>query len=417
MQVLKKINLAGWILIALIAGILVGLAFMSNPSFTSTYLKPFGTIFVNLLKFIVVPIVFLSLICGMISMEDIKKVGSVGWKTVVYYLATTLIAITIGLIIGNLCKGWFPLLDTSGAVYEAKSTNFMDTLVSIFPSNMWSAFVNANMLQVIVVSLFIGAAILVVGEAAKPFAKVVESANEVFNKIMGFIIAVSPIGVFCLMATVVATNGPDIVGSLALVILVAYIAYIIHMVVTYSIAIKAVGKASPIAFFKAMVPAMIFAFTSTSSVSTLPFTKECSENAGAKPEYTSFILPLGATINMDGTAIYMGVCTIFIASCFGVDLPLGAMITVAATATIASIGTAGVSGAGVIMLAMVLESVGLPVEGIALILGVDKLFDMGRTTLNIVGDASCAVVLTKIEEKKYAKKQAKLAAAEAKEAE
>ena len=407
----KKLNLASWILIGMVAGILVGLLFLSNPDFTTKYIKPFGTIFVNLLKFIVVPIVLLSLITGMISMGDIKKVGSLGWKTIVYYLGTTLVAITIGILVGSIFKGAFPQLDTSEAVYEAKSANFMDTIVNIFPSNMWSSFVNGNMLQVIVIALLVGAAILVVGKKADAFAKLIQSANDVFNKMMMFIIYLSPIGVFCLMCNTIAVNGPQVVGSLALVIGVCFLAYLIHMAVVYSTLVSTMGKLNPLTFFKEMIPAMVFAFTSTSSVATLPLTKECSEKLGASEEYTSFTLPLGATINMDGTAIYMGVCTIFIAACYGISLPLSAIITVAITATVASIGTAGVSGAGVIMLAMVLESVGLPVEGIALVLGVDKIFDMGRTTLNITGDATCAVILSRIEKRKYAKRE--VAAAEA----
>ena len=400
----KKLGLPAWIFIAMVAGILVGLCFLKNPAFTTAYIKPIGTIFINLLKFIVVPIVLLSLICGMISMKDIKKVGSIGWKTIVYYMVTTLVAIVIGLAVANIFKGTFPLLDTTGAEYTANSSNFMDTIVNIFPSNFWAPLVNATMLQVIVIALLIGAGILLVGEKGQPFATFIESANEVFMKIMMLIIKCSPIGVFCLMVNVVAVNGPSIVGSLAIVLGVAYLGYIIHMIVVYSVAVKGMAKMSPLTFFKNMVPAIIFAFTSTSSVATLPLTKECSDKMGANPEYSSFILPLGATINMDGTAIYMGVATIFIATCYGVTLTMGQLVSVVLTATLASIGTAGVSGAGMIMLAMVLESVGLPVEGIALIYGVDKIFDMGRTTLNIVGDASCAVVVSKIEERRAAKK-------------
>ena len=399
----RKLGLPAWIFIAMVAGILVGLCFLGNPDITTNYIKPIGTIFINLLKFIVVPIVLLSLICGMISMKDIRKVGSIGWKTIVYYMLTTLVAIAIGLAVANLFKGAFPLLDTTGAEYTAKSSNFMDTLVNIFPSNLWQPLVNASMLQVIVIALFIGAGILLVGEKAEPTIALVESLNEVFMKIMMFIINCSPIGVFCLMVNVVAVNGPAIVGSLAIVLGVAYLAYFLHMLIVYSLTVKTMAGMSPITFFKNMVPAMIFAFTSTSSVATLPLTKECSDKMGANSEYSSFILPLGATINMDGTAIYMGVATIFIATCYGVTLTMNQMLAVVLTATLASIGTAGVSGAGMIMLAMVLEAVGLPVEGIALIYGVDKIFDMGRTTLNIVGDASCAVVISKIEEKRAAK--------------
>ena len=406
MKTKKKLGLAAWIFIAMVAGILVGLCFLGKPELTTQYIKPIGTIFINLLKFIVVPIVLLSLICGMISMKDIKKVGAIGWKTIVYYMITTLIAIVIGLAVANIFKGAFPLLDTTGAEYTANSSNFMDTIVNIFPSNLWAPLVNATMLQVIVIALFIGAGILLVGEKAQPMVTVVESAYEVFMKIMMLIIKCSPIGVFCLMVNVVAVNGPAIVGSLAIVLGVAYLGYILHMVIVYSVAVKSIAGMNPVTFFKNMIPAIIFAFTSTSSVATLPLTKECSDKMGANPEYSSFILPLGATINMDGTAIYMGVATIFIATCYGVTLNLSQMLAVVLTATLASIGTAGVSGAGMIMLAMVLEAVGLPVEGIALIYGVDKIFDMGRTTLNIVGDASCAVVVSKIEEKRSARKKA-----------
>ena len=402
----KKFGLATWIFIAMVAGILVGLCFLGRPELTTQYIKPIGTIFINLLKFIVVPIVLLSLICGMISMKDIRKVGAIGWKTIVYYMITTLIAIVIGLAVANIFKGAFPLLDTTGAEYTANSSNFMDTIVNIFPSNLWAPLVNATMLQVIVIALFIGAGILLVGEKAQPMVAVVESAYEVFMKIMMLIIKCSPIGVFCLMVNVVAVNGPAIVGSLAIVLGVAYLGYILHMIIVYSVAVKSMAGMNPVSFFRNMIPAIIFAFTSTSSVATLPLTKECSDKMGANPEYSSFILPLGATINMDGTAIYMGVATIFIATCYGVTLNLSQMLAVVLTATLASIGTAGVSGAGMIMLAMVLEAVGLPVEGIALIYGVDKIFDMGRTTLNIVGDASCAVVVSKIEEKRAGRKKA-----------
>jgi len=203
--------------------------------------------------------------------------------------------------------------------------------------------------------------------------------------------------VFCLMADVIAVNGAAIVGSLALVILVAFIAYFVHVLVVYSGSVKFLTKMSPLAFFKGLAPAMICAFTTTSSNATLPLNIESCNKMGADPEVSSFVLPLGATINMDGTAIYMGVTSVFIASCYGVSLTLGQMATIVLTATLASIGTAGVSGAGMIMLAMVLESVNLPVAGIALIAGVDKIFDMGRTTLNVTGDATCAMWISRLE--------------------
>ncbi len=228
--------------------------------------------------------------------------------------------------------------------------------------------------------------------------------NDMFMKCMEMILRLSPIGVFCLLCPVIAVNGPMIIGSLAMVLLAAYVCYIIHAVVVYSLAVKTMGGMSP-AFFKGMLPAMMFAFSSASSVGTLPINMECVENMGASKEVTSFVLPLGATINMDGTAIYQGVCAIFIASCYGINLTLPQMLTIILTATLASIGTAGVPGSGMVMLAMVLTSVGLPVDGIALVAGVDRIFDMGRTTVNITGDASCCMVVTNLEKKKALRKK------------
>ena len=416
-----KSNLALQIFIALVLALFVGLLmtpvvakFYSGlfgvdpgavPAFANNYIKPFGTIFLNLLKFIVCPIVLFSILAGMISMKDIKKVGSIGAKTVVYYLLTTAVAIVIGLVMGSIFKGWFPALETTDLVYEAKeATPFMQVLVDIFPSNFLAPLVNANMLQIIVIAILVGFGIIVLGDKVAAVRNAIEQINEVFMKVMEMILKLSPIGVFCLLTPVVAENGAKIVGSLALVLLCAYISYVIHAVVVYSTAVRTMGGISPLKFFKLMSPAMIFAFSSASSVGTLPLTLECSEKLGADREIAAFSLPLGATINMDGTAIYQGVCAIFIAACFGIDLSFGDMATIVITATLASIGTAGVPGAGMVMLAMVLQSVGLPVEGIALVAGVDRIFDMGRTVLNITGDASCAIVVTNLERKKELRK-------------
>ena len=231
--------------------------------------------------------------------------------------------------------------------------------------------------------------------------------NEIFMKCMEMILKLSPIGVFCLLCPVIAANGPTIIGSLAMVLLAAYICYIVHMLVVYSLIVKTMGGLSPAKFLKGMLPAIMFAFSSASSVGTLPINLECTEKLGAKREVASFVLPLGATINMDGTAIYQGVCAIFIASCYGISLTLPQMLTIVLTATLASIGTAGVPGAGMIMLAMVLTSVGLPVDGIALVAGVDRIFDMGRTTVNITGDAACTIVVSNMESRREARKGAK----------
>jgi Na+/H+-dicarboxylate symporter len=372
-----------------------------NPAIAVEYIKPFGTIFLNLIKWIVTPLVFFSIIAGVISMRDIKRVGSVGIKTLAYYLCTTAFAITIGMLIANLLKGIFPVLKTTDLVYEASEpVKFMDTLVGIFPANFFAPFVEANMLQIIVASLIIGFALLLVKQQKEIEFKMVDTLNDVFMKAMEMIVSLSPIGVFCLICPVVAENGPAVLGSLAKVLLVAYLGYFLHAVIVYSLAVRAGAGMNPVTFFKGMMPAIMFAFSSASSVGTLPINMECTEKLGASKEIASFVLPLGATINMDGTAIYQGVCSVFIASCFGITLNFPQMLTIVLTATLASIGTAGVPGAGMVMLAMVLSSVGLPVEGIALVAGVDRIFDMGRTTVNITGDASCAIIVSAIEERK-----------------
>ena len=404
----KHMSLAMQIFVATLLAIFAGVLLQSQADFANNFIKPFGTIFLNLVKFIVVPIVLFSIMCGIISMSDIRKVGVIGLKTVVFYLCTTAFAVTIGLIGGNLFKGMFPVVATTDLTYEASaSTSFMDTLVNIFPSNFFKPLVEGNMLQVIVMAILMGFSIILVGEKNVRVVAAFNDLNDIFMKCMELILKLSPIGVFCLLCPIIATNGPAIIGSLAMVLLTAYICYIVHAAVVYSLTVKTMGGMSPVKFFKGMMPAIMFAFSSASSVGTLPINLDCTQKLGAKKEVASFVLPLGATINMDGTAIYQGVCAIFIASCYGIQLTLPQMLTIVLTATLASIGTAGVPGAGMVMLAMVLTSVGLPVDGIALVAGVDRIFDMGRTTVNITGDAACAIVVSNMEAKREAKEAGK----------
>lgn len=399
----KKLSLAAQIFIGLFLGIIAGFIFLAagKTEWTVAYIKPFGTIFLNLIKFIVVPIVLCSITGGVISMKDIRKVGSIGWKTVVFYMLTTAFAVVIGLTVANIFKGSYQVLQTTDLEYEVSAaTKFMDTLVNIFPSNIIQPLSSATMLQVIVIALFFGFGIILAGEKGEPLAAVIVSLCDVSMVIMDLILKLSPIGVFCLITPVVAENGAKILGSLAMVLLTAYVCYALHAILVYSFSVKTLAKLSPLKFFKGMAPAMAMAFSSASSVGTLPINLDCTEKLGAKRDIASFVLPLGATINMDGTAIYQGVCAVFIARCFGIDLTLAQMLTIVLTATLASIGTAGVPGSGMIMLAMVLQSVGLPVEGIALVAGVDRIFDMGRTVVNITGDSACAIVVSAMEDKK-----------------
>ena len=390
----RKVSLTVWIFIALILGVIAGILLQGSPKIAETYIAPLGTIFLNLVKMVVVPVVLFSIMQGVISLQDIRKVGSIGGKTVAFYICTTAFAVTLGLVFANMLNVGSGYKLDSGMLegFEAvESPSFIDTIVNIFPSNAVQPLADATMLQIIVIALFFGFGVIIAGEKGKLAGSVIESFSEVSIKVMGIIIKFSPIGVFGLITPVIATNGVSVLLPLLKLIGVAYLVSIIHMVVVYSSAVRAIGKISPIRFFKEMSEAMLFAFSSASSVGTLPFNMECTKRLGVKKEVSSFVLPLGATINMDGTAIYQGVCVVFIAQIFGMDLTMSQQLTVILTATLASIGTAGVPGSGVIRLSMVLQSVGLPLEGIALVAGIDRILDMARTTVNITGDAACSV--------------------------
>ena len=403
----KKLSLTVKITISLVLGVIAGLLLQGRSDIAVTYIKPFGTIYLNLIKMVVVPVVLLSIMQGIISLQDVRKVGSIGVKTVAFYMCTTALAVTLGLLFANILNvGGGYVIATEDLVYEAKEApSFIDTLVNIFPSNFFQPMANANMLQVIVIAILFGFGIILAGEKGKAAQEFVDSFAEVCFKVMGMILQLSPIGVFALICPVVAENGPAVLLPLLKVILVAYVGYICHMILVYSMAVKGFAGMNPVTFFQGMSRPIMFAFSSASSVGTLPFSIEASGKLGVRKEVASFVLPLGATINMDGTAIYQGVCAIFIAEIFGIDLALSQQLTIILTATLASIGTAGVPGSGMIMLAMVLQSVGLPVEGIALVAGIDRILDMGRTVVNITGDAACTIVVDAWEKKREAKQQ------------
>lgn len=397
---MKKLNLTTKIFIGLILGIITGLAFTSNPGFLETFIKPVGTLFINLIKLVIVPLVLSSLIVGAASVGDPKKLGRIGGKTIGYYLMTTAFAVAIGLFLGTILNPGAGLSIPAGAVAEAKEApKLIDTILNIVPSNPLKAVVDGSMLQIIVFALLLGIAVTMLPkEKGKPFLSFFESLAEVMYKITAIVMKLAPYGVFALISPVVAKNGPAVLIPFAKVILAVYIGCILHAGIVYSFAVSTVGKMNPITFFKGIAPAAITAFSTSSSSATLPVTiKNTTENLGVSEKVASFILPLGATINMDGTALYQGVCALFVAQVYGVDLTMAQMGTIVLTATLASIGTAGVPGGGLIMLSMVLQSVGLPLEGVALIAGIDRILDMMRTCINIVGDASCAVVVATTE--------------------
>lgn len=395
----QSMSLAIKILIGMVAGVIVGLLLRNSPDIATTYISPIGQIFLNLIKLIIVPLVFSSLIVGVAEMEDVAKLGRIGLKTFLYFFFTTAIAITIGLILANaLNVGGNFVLPAEELAYEAKEAPpFIDTLVNIIPSNPLGAIVNGDMLQIIVFAIIFGIGLLVVGEKGKIVFSIFDGVAEAMYAITAGIMKLAPIGVFGLMAPVIAVNGPEVLRPLMRLIGIVYLACAIHIIVVYGLSVKFLGKMNPIAFAKKAFPAWATAFTTSSSSGTLPVSMTSAENLGVPQPIYSFVLPLGATINMDGTAIYQGVSALFIAQVYGLNLTLGQQLTIVLTATLASVGTAGVPGAGMIMLAMVLQGVGLPVEGIALVAGVDRILDMARTSLNVVGDITCSVFIARSE--------------------
>lgn len=396
----RSMSLAIRILIGLVLGVVVGLALQGSPEIANTFIAPIGTIFLNLIKLIIVPLVFASLVVGVAGMEDVTKLGRVGAKTFIYYFITTAIAILIGLLLANVLNvGGNYVLSTAGEmVYEAaEAPPFIDTLVNIIPSNPLKALVNGDMLQIIVFALIFGMGLLVIGEKGKVVFNIFDSISEAMYAITRFIMSLAPIGVFGLMAPVIANNGPEVLLPLIRLIGIAYLASAVHIVLVYGASVKFLSKMNPLEFARKAFPAWATAFTTSSSSGTLPVSMQSAESLGIPQPIYSFVLPLGATINMDGTAIYQGVSALFIAQVFGVSLTLSQQLTIILTATLASVGTAGVPGAGMIMLAMVLQSVGLPVEGIALVAGVDRILDMVRTSLNVLGDLTAALFVSRSE--------------------
>lgn len=390
---MKKMQLATKILIGLGLGILVG---MFTPiDIADTYIKPFGDLFIRLIKMVIVPLVLSTLIVGASSVGDIKKLGRMGGKTLAYYMITTALAVTLGLILANVIQPGAGLQLPVDATYEGKEApSIAETILNIVPTNPIESMVQANMLQIIVFALFVGICITIVGKKAEPVKNFFDGFAEIMYKVTAIVMETAPYGVFGLMVPVVAKNGPSVLAPLFLVILTMYLGCVIHAGVIYSFAVKFFAKMSPLKFFRGMFPAQLIAFSSCSSSATLPVSMKCiEENLGVSKDVSSFVLPLGATINMDGASLYQGVCALFVAQVYGLDLSLAQQLTVVLTGTLASIGAAGVPGASLIMLTMVLSSVGLPLDGVALVAGVDRILDMARTTLNVTGDASAAVIV------------------------
>lgn len=405
---MKKLNLSSKILLAMFLGMIIGLLFNKEVNFLpqsmytplETYaLIPIGTMFINAIKMLVVPMVFVSLVNGVAQMGDIKKLGRVGGKTISLYLITTALAITIGITLALLINpGANSTLVTGNLEYKVKEAiPIMDMVIDMVPTNPLKSMTEGNMLQVIVFSLLLGVAIVSINkEKSKQILSLFDSLNDAILKIVDYIMLCAPIGVFCLITKVLATLGLSSLLNLGLYMMTILIALAVHLIFVYTLFLYGFTKLNPVTFYKKFWPVMSIAFSTSSSNATLPVNMEVVEKSfGVKKSILGFTLPLGATVNMDGTAIMQGVATIFIAQLFNTNLTFTQILTVIFTATLASIGTAGVPGVGMITLAMVLESVGLPIEGIALIIGVDRILDMCRTVVNITGDAVVTMIVAK----------------------
>lgn len=392
----RGITLWQKILIGMVLGIIAGIILGPNAEI----LKPIGTLFINAIKMLIVPLVFCSLIVGVTSMEDTRKMGRIGLKSVILYLLTTAAAITIGLTIASI---FMPGAGLNMVVENASSTAkeappFIQTLLNIIPKNPINALASGNILQIIFFALGLGIALTLIGDKAKPAITVFESLAEAMYKLTQLVMMLAPYGVFGLMAWVAGKYGLDVLLPLIKLIALVYVGCIIHVLVVYTGLLSIIGRLNPVHYIKGLINPAMVAFTTTSSSGTLPATMKASrEELGVSKGISSFVLPLGATINMDGTALYQGVCALFVAQAFGIDLSMSDYLLIIMTSTLASIGTAGVPGAGLIMLSLVLTTVGLPMEGLAIVAGIDRILDMARTSVNVCGDLMVSVLIGKSE--------------------
>ncbi len=395
------------ILIAMLLGLVVGLAIRWLPFsegarhvLVNDVLQTGGQIFINLIKMLVVPIVFVSLVCGSSSLGSMRKFARIGTKTIALYLLTTAIAITLALLIANLFHiGQGMNLTAPAAAMKAQSVSVKNIIINIFPSNPIKAMSEGYMLQIIVFAILFGVALAVSGEVGKRVSAVFQDFNDVLMKLIVMIMKIAPYGVFFLLAALFARIGIKLVGHLLGYFWVVLLVLFIQWIGTYSLMLRLIGRLNPIDFFRKMKTAMLFAFSVSSSNASIPIVLRTVETRlGVKNSIAAFIIPLGSTINMDGTSIMQGVATVFIAHAYNIHLGIIGYITVLLMATLASIGTAGVPSVGLITLAMVLEQVGLPMQGIALIIGIDRLLDMVRTAVNISGDAMIACLVGKSEQ-------------------
>lgn len=406
----KKLQLHNKILIGLILGILAGAVLGERI----LIIKPLGAIFLRLISMVIVPLIFASIVVGVAGLQDIKKVGRIGMRALLYFMTTTLIAVTIGLGLANAIKpgrGIDPqslerVASGLGEFHESEgskrsSESVLDTLVNTVPQNPLASMADGKMLQIIFFAVFFGIALTRIdADKARGALALLEAVNDAMVWSIEAIMRVAPLGVFALVASIVGTFGVSILLPLLKYFMVVIVGLCIHGLIVYPLILRFLTSRRPVEFLRAIRPAQLLAFSTSSSSATLPVTMDCCIRRLRLPQgITSFICPLGATINMDGTALYLGVVAVFISQIFGMDLSVVDQLKIVATAVLTSIGAAGVPGSAIFMMSMVLTSVGIPLEGIALILGVDRILDMARTSVNVTGDCTAAAVVSALEAK------------------
>lgn len=408
MKRIGKIGLLPQILIAFVLAIIAGIIF--GPSIG--IVEPFGILFLRLIQFIIIPLIVSSLIVGVASTGDMQTLGRIGGKTIVYYLATTLVAVVIGIFAGVIFKpGAGVDISTAGEIPEVTETGgVINVLLELIPTNPLESLSSGNILQIIFFALFIGLGITMVGKKAQPVYEFFDGLAEIMYKITWMIMKLIPLGIFGLLAPIIGEYGLTVLLPLIKLVTIVAVGCIVHALFTYSVGVKVLGNMNPLKFFKGILPASLVAFSTQSSSGTLPVTIKCTEDElGVSKKVSSFVLPLGATVNMDGTSLYLSVAALFAAQAYGIELTFVQFLTLILIATLGSIGTAGVPGAGLVMLTLVLTSLNLPLEAIALIAGVDRFMDMFRTSVNITGDASGAVIIQELEDKVTKKGETKTA--------
>ena len=383
--------------IGMLLGVLVGALIGEKAQ----VFEPVGNLFINAIKMLIVPLVFCSLISGITSMRDTTKLGRIGGKAIAIYLITTGIAVTIGLILGTYfapgdCMQMVAVAEMAAISREAPS--FVDMLMSLVPANPIAAMANGNLLQVIVFTVGLGISLTLIGDKGAPAITMINSLAEAMYRFTAIVMSFAPYGIFALMAWLTGQYGLQLLLDMMKVIGVVYAAFLIQIFIVMTLAIKCIAKLSPAQFFNGIVEAATVSFTTASSSATLPVSMKCAnEKLGISLEISSFSLPLGATLNMDGAAIYLGVCTVFLAQAYGVALGTADYVAIVVMSMLASIGSAGVPGSALVMMSLVLATAGLPIEGLAIIAGIDRILDMGRTCVNVCGDLMATTLIAKSE--------------------